>query len=202
MNEHQSLLKTQLPESFNSDCCCVCLENSANINSLNLSITDCCDQKIHTDCLISWLICKGEFNCPLCRSENIRVSIDDLLQFNIITSEFLNINNKEEYIKNLNILLSKISSHYIITIEPDPNFIETGIETGIRHSFICLPGASCITWLRNFSCFPCLTSYSFYNSLKHLLLLLLYVSLLFGVLYLTDINRSGGNSKTDFYIGD
>jgi hypothetical protein len=66
--------------------CCICLESECNY------LTECCKNKIHKECIIQWLIYKGISDCPLCRSNNTLVPINDLLstQYGLTTSEIVN----------------------------------------------------------------------------------------------------------------
>lgn len=86
--------------------CCVCLETNCD------DLTDCCKNKIHRNCLINWLIYKGTFNCPLCRSTNIRIPIQDLL-----TSQVSNYGlTQQEISNNLNKLIKEYNIPYNIVI--------------------------------------------------------------------------------------
>jgi hypothetical protein len=89
--------------------CPICLSlTQHNINT----VTNCCKNKIHSNCLINWCIFKCEFNCPLCRSNEIYIPLIELLQF----KSYDYILNKN-IIKNLNTLINSYKDiPYIITI--------------------------------------------------------------------------------------
>ena len=88
--------------------CYVCLEELCEFK------TNCCRNEIHKGCLINWFLYKGSFTCPICRSENIRVNIDDILHYK--SNAELDIDDKI-LIKNLNNLVNSYNLDYIITIE-------------------------------------------------------------------------------------
>lgn len=92
--------------------CCICLTDE----KIDNTITDCCKNKIHTECLINWFIFKSEFICPLCRC-NTYIPINKLLEFKLSDEyEF----DKETYIQNLNILINSYkNSNYTIIIYDD-----------------------------------------------------------------------------------
>jgi hypothetical protein len=93
--------------------CCICLENECTY------LTECCKNKIHKQCIIQWLIYKGIFNCPLCRSKDIRVPINDLL-----TTQYGDYGlTSSEIVLNLNKLLTSYNTPYHITIDiPDQRY--------------------------------------------------------------------------------
>jgi hypothetical protein len=93
--------------------CCICL--NTNPDDINF-VTSCCKNKIHSCCIISWFIHKGEIDCPLCRSNCIDVTIDDIITFDLNSSNLLLIENKSLYINNLNKILSTLSGHYVINV--------------------------------------------------------------------------------------
>ena len=112
------------------DVCCICLNTNAETEHF---VTSCCKNKIHSNCIIQWFIHKGEIDCPLCRSKNIDVKIDDILKFDMHSSNFLLIENKDIYLRNLNKILSVLSGHYVINvIEESENESENVIENVIE----------------------------------------------------------------------
>lgn len=93
--------------------CCICLDIDCNF------LTDCCKNKIHKNCIINWIVYKGEFNCPLCRSNTIRVPINDLLTTPILEYGL----TPREISSNLNKLIKFYTMPYHITIDmpEEPN---------------------------------------------------------------------------------
>ena len=87
--------------------CCICLESGCTF------LTDCCKNKMHTKCIVNWLVYKGEFNCPLCRSITMRVPLNDLL-----TTPILEYGLKSyEISNNMNKLLRNYDTQYHIVID-------------------------------------------------------------------------------------
>jgi hypothetical protein len=103
--------------------CCICLLSHAETQNIS---TSCCNQKIHESCLIAWFIHKGEIDCPLCRSCEIEIKIDDIIKFDISSSPFLHLENRKEYMININQLITRITGHYIVNINDN---IEYAYET-------------------------------------------------------------------------
>jgi len=75
--------------------CCICLNTTCDYSA------NCCDNKMHKSCLITWLIYKGSFCCPLCRSNNIKISRHDLCNTSIVYHDL----TETQIIDNLNHLL-------------------------------------------------------------------------------------------------
>lgn len=111
--------------------CCICLDNECTY------LTDCCKNKIHKICIIQWLIYKGEFNCPLCRSTDIRVPINDLLN---TQCENYGI-TESEIVTNLNNLLKSYKTPYDIIINiPQQSYTSCIPQVG------CLPYSRCMIY--------------------------------------------------------
>lgn len=87
--------------------CCICLESECTF------LTDCCKNKMHTKCIINWLVYKGEFNCPLCRSDTMRVPLNDLLTTPILEYGL----KSSEISNNMNKLLRSYNTQYHIVID-------------------------------------------------------------------------------------
>lgn len=128
--------------------CCICLEEFCEFK------TNCCRNEIHKGCLINWFLYTGSFTCPICRSEAIRVNIEDILHYK--SNSELQI-NEDILIQNLNKLVNSYNLEYRITIEL-PNYTIYPRHLYLRYR--CLyPSLNC-------SCFPS-------RVLKHLMYLLM-----------------------------
>jgi hypothetical protein len=113
--------------------CCICLDLECNF------LTDCCKNKIHKNCIINWIVYKGEFNCPLCRSDTIRVPINDLLTTSILEYGL----TSQEISSNLNKLMKYYNTPYHITIN---------IQDNTSNMFNCL-STSCFRYtVRRIGC--------------------------------------------------
>ena len=92
----------------NENFCCICLDELCEYN------TNCCRNPIHKSCLINWFLYKGEFSCPMCRNEKIRVNLEDILHYK--SNCELNI-DESTLIKNINNLVNSYNIEYRITID-------------------------------------------------------------------------------------
>ena len=92
----------------NESLCCVCLDEFCEFK------TNCCRNQIHKGCLINWFLYTGVFGCPICRSENIRVNIEDILHYK--SNSELNI-DEATLIQNINKLVNSYNLDYRITID-------------------------------------------------------------------------------------
>jgi hypothetical protein len=86
-----------------------------------LYFLNCCNNKIHKNCLLEWVICKGVIICPLCRNDPLCITVDDLLLF----SGTINYNH-------LNYIVNKLVGNNlhikIIPIEDD-----TELDSNLRY---------------------------------------------------------------------
>lgn len=57
-------------------------DNSQIYKDNQLYFLNCCNNKIHKNCLLEWVIFKGILICPLCRKDPSCITVDDLLSFN------------------------------------------------------------------------------------------------------------------------
>lgn len=96
----------------NETLCCICLEELCEFK------TNCCRNEIHKGCLINWFLYTGSFTCPICRSETIRVNIEDILHYK--SNSELQIDDNI-LIQNLNKLVNSYNLEYRITVEL-PNY--------------------------------------------------------------------------------
>jgi hypothetical protein len=134
--------------------CCICLESGCTF------LTDCCKNKMHTKCIINWLVYKGEFNCPLCRSTTMRVPLNDLLTTPILEYGL----QSSEISNNMNNLLRSYNTQYHIIIDiPDTR----------NTCMYCFPRSYLRYRIRNLSCGL---------TLKHILYLLC-IPLFYGILF-------------------
>jgi hypothetical protein len=67
-----------IPVSTVNTSCCICFEE-LKIKEGCSTVVDCCNQRIHTDCLISWFIFKGKVSCPLCRDKCKCITVNDII---------------------------------------------------------------------------------------------------------------------------
>jgi hypothetical protein len=115
--------------------CCICFDelvnkvndNLDNVNDKVSYYLDCCKNKIHKNCLITWVLTCMSTNmqifCPLCKNVKINISIKDLLEYNIEDySKLYNI-EKEILLINLNKLINSYNTSYIINLDL-PELIE------------------------------------------------------------------------------
>lgn len=87
--------------------CCICLESSCDF------LTDCCKNKIHKSCIVNWIVYKGVFSCPLCRSETMRIPLNDLLTTPVLEYGL----TSREITHNINTLLQGYSIPYSVVID-------------------------------------------------------------------------------------
>lgn len=99
-----------------------------------LYFLNCCNNKIHKNCLLEWVMCKGLISCPLCRNDPSCIKIDDLLTF----SGYIDYDH-------LNFIVNKLSSNnfhikIISSEEEDLNTEFTSdMDQNSRHKFYSDP---------------------------------------------------------------
>lgn len=104
--------------------CCICFEE-LKIKEQNSTVVDCCNQCIHTDCLISWFIFKGKVSCPLCRDKCKCITVNDIIMHLNEIKKSTNIYPRVlsfDYPK-INSLINDLDLPFVITI------LDTNIET-------------------------------------------------------------------------
>lgn len=109
--------------------CCICLDEFCDFK------TNCCRNHIHKSCLTNWLLYKGIFTCPICRSEKIRVNLEDILHYK--SNSELDIDDTK-LISNINALVNSYNLEYRITINL-PNQTSYPYNSYIRYCCCCYP---------------------------------------------------------------
>lgn len=107
---------------MSNDSCCICLDNFCDIK------TSCCKNSIHKTCLINWFIYRGQFICPLCRNENIRVNIDEILYCQGINQYKL---SHDTLTNNFNKLVNSYNLPYQIIIDIPEEYSSTHSMRGL-----------------------------------------------------------------------
>jgi hypothetical protein len=126
--------------------CCICFED-LYVRKLNSTVLDCCNQCIHTDCLITWFIFKGKVTCPFCRNKSRCITVNDIIiHLNKIKNNFREYpTDGEPYVRQLypnvlsfnypklNSLINDFDLPFVITIiDNDAKVeVETNFDTHV-----------------------------------------------------------------------
>jgi hypothetical protein len=140
--------------------CCICLDELCEFK------TNCCRNQIHKSCLINWFLYKGAFTCPICRSEKIRVNLEDILHYK--SNSELDLNDTT-LMTNINTLVNSYNLEYRITIDL-PNQTSYPYNSYLRYCCYCYPS---ITYFRLFYRTRIL-SYVFFIPFIYFVCLILY----------------------------